>query len=155
MGVELAFADVGGWDHHAGEGGVQGQLANRLRELGQALSAFAIDLGRRLDDVVLVTMTEFGRTARENGNRGTDHGHGNAMMVIGGGVRGGRVYGQWPGLSVDKRYDGRDLAVTTDFRDVFGEIITRHLALRDPRQVFPGYPISEARFPGLFASSIG
>jgi uncharacterized protein (DUF1501 family) len=96
-------------------------------------------------------MSEFGRAVNENGNRGTDHGHGNAMMVIGGGVCGGHVYGKWPGLSVEKRYDGRDLAVTTDFRDVFGEIITRHLALRDPRQVFPGYQISEARFPGLFA----
>jgi uncharacterized protein (DUF1501 family) len=97
-----------------------------------------------------LTMSEFGRAVNENGNRGTDHGHGNAMMVIGGGVRGGRVYGKWPGLSVDKRYDGRDLAVTTDFRDVFGEIVTRHLGLRDARQVFPGYQMSEARFPGLF-----
>ena len=90
-------------------------------------------------DTVVLTMSEFGRAVNENGNRGTDHGHGNAMMVIGGGVRGGHVYGRWPGLSVDKRYDGRDLAVTTDFRDVFGEIVTRHLGLRDSRQVFPGY----------------
>jgi uncharacterized protein (DUF1501 family) len=104
-----------------------------------------------MGDVVVLTMSEFGRAVRENGNRGTDHGHGNAMMVIGGGVRGGHVYGRWPGRAAEKRYDGRDLAVTTDFRDVFGEIITNHLGLRDARQVFPGYLISEARFPGLFA----
>ncbi len=102
-------------------------------------------------DTVVLTMSEFGRAVGENGNRGTDHGHGNAMMVIGGGVRGGRVYGKWPGLSVERRYDGRDLAVTTDFRDVFGEIVVRHLGVADPRAIFPGYPIKPASFPGLFA----
>ena len=102
-------------------------------------------------DTVVLTMSEFGRAVNENGNRGTDHGHGNAMMVIGGGVRGGRVYGKWPGLSVEKRYDGRDLAVTTDFRDVFGEIVTKHLGLRDAHAIFPGYAASPTKFPGLFA----
>jgi uncharacterized protein (DUF1501 family) len=151
VGLEVAFADVGGWDTHVNQGAAQGQLATRLDDFSRSIAALVTDLGDRMADTVVLTMSEFGRAVNENGNRGTDHGHGNAMMVIGGGVRGGRVYGKWPGLSVEKRYDGRDLAVTTDFRDVFGEIITRHLALRDPRQVFPGYQISEARFPGLFA----
>jgi uncharacterized protein (DUF1501 family) len=104
-----------------------------------------------MEDTVVLTMSEFGRAVNENGNRGTDHGHGNAMMAIGGGVRGGKVYGRWPGLSVDERYERRDLAVTTDFRDVFGEIVVRHLGVRDPRAIFPGYSIDAARFPGLFA----
>src|SRR5580765_5750741 len=151
VGLEVAFADVGGWDTHVNQGSAQGQLANRLDDFARGIAALVTDLGDRMADTVVLTMSEFGRAVSENGNRGTDHGHGNAMMAIGGGVRGGRVYGKWPGLSIEKRYDHRDLAVTTDFRDVFGEIITRHLALRDPRQVFPGYQISEARFPGLFA----
>jgi uncharacterized protein (DUF1501 family) len=100
---------------------------------------------------VVLTMSEFGRAVVENGNRGTDHGHGNAMMVLGGGVRGGKVYGTWPGLAADRRYDGRDLAVTTDFRDVFGEIVVRHLGVSDPRPIFPGYLSSAQKFPGLFA----
>jgi uncharacterized protein (DUF1501 family) len=102
-------------------------------------------------DTVVLTMSEFGRAVAENGNRGTDHGHGNAMMAIGGGVRGGRVYGTWPGLAADRRYERRDLAVTTDFRDVFGEIVVRHLGLRDPHAVFPGYVVQPSKFPGLFA----
>ena len=150
VGLEIAFADVGGWDTHVNQGAAQGQLATRLDDFSRSIAALVTDLGDRMADTVVLTMSEFGRAVNENGNRGTDHGHGNAMMVIGGGVRGGKVYGKWPGLSVDKRYDGRDLAVTTDFRDVFGEVVTRHLALRDARQVFPGYPMSEARFPGLF-----
>jgi uncharacterized protein (DUF1501 family) len=96
-------------------------------------------------------MSEFGRAVNENGNRGTDHGHGNAMMAIGGGVRGGKVYGRWPGLSIEQRYERRDLAVTTDFRDVFGEIVMRHLGVSDPRPIFPGYAINATRFPGLLA----
>lgn len=149
LGVELAFADVGGWDHHAGEGGVEGQLANRLRELGQALSAFAIDLGPRLDDVVLVTLTEFGRTARENGNRGTDHGHASVALVLGGGVNGRKVHGKWPGLGTNDLYEGRDLALTTDFRDLLSELLARHLALGDLSAVFPGYKVERARFPNV------
>jgi uncharacterized protein (DUF1501 family) len=151
VGLEVAFTDVGGWDTHVNQGAGQGQLGNRLDDFSRSIAALVTDLGDRMDDTVVLTMSEFGRAVNENGNRGTDHGHGNAMMVIGGGVRGGHVYGKWPGLAVEKRYDGRDLAVTTDFRDVFGEIVSRHLGLRDARQVFPGFQISEARFPGLFA----
>jgi uncharacterized protein (DUF1501 family) len=136
VGLEVAFADVGGWDTHVNQGSGQGQLAGRLDDFSRSIAALVRDLGDRMADTVVLTMSEFGRAVNENGNRGTDHGHGNAMMVIGGGVRGGHVYGNWPGLSVEKRYDRRDLAVTTDFRDVFGEIITKHLALNDARQVF-------------------
>jgi uncharacterized protein (DUF1501 family) len=103
-------------------------------------------------DTVVLTMSEFRRAVSENGNRGTDHGHGNAMIVIGGGVRGGKVYGRWPGLGVEHRYDGRDLAVTTDFRDVFGEIVARHLGVADPPAIFPGYTVRMSKFPGLFAN---
>src|SRR3954447_22710103 len=151
VGLEVAFADVGGWDTHVNQGATQGQLAARLDDFSRALAALVTDLGDRMADTIVLTMSEFGRAVNENGSRGTDHGHGNAMMVIGGDVRGGKVYGRWPGLAVENRYDGRDLAVTTDFRDVFGEIVTKHLGLRDARQLFPGYPISEARFPGLFS----
>jgi uncharacterized protein (DUF1501 family) len=151
VGLEVAFADVGGWDTHVNQGSGQGQLAGRLDDFSRSIAALVRDLGDRMADTVVLTMSEFGRAVNENGNRGTDHGHGNAMMVIGGGVRGGHVYGTWPGLSVEKRYDRRDLAVTTDFRDVFGEIITKHLALRNVRQVFPGYASSPSKYPGLFA----
>jgi len=136
VGLEVAFTDVSGWDTHAGEGGAQGQLANSLRPFAQAIAAFAQDLGSRMSEVVLVTTSEFGRTVRENGNRGTDHGHGTVMMVLGGQVRGGRVYGKWPGL--DALHDDRDLAVTTDFRHVFSEVLTRHLGIADLTTVFPG-----------------
>jgi uncharacterized protein (DUF1501 family) len=146
VGVEAAFTEIGGWDHHAAEGGVLGQLAQRLREFGQALAAFRTDLGDRMEDVVVVTLTEFGRTARENGNRGTDHGHASVAFVMGGSTAGGRVHGRWPGLESGQLYEGRDLAVTTDFRDLLGEVLSRHLGARDLRTVFPGY---EPRFPGV------
>jgi uncharacterized protein (DUF1501 family) len=149
VGVELVFTEIGGWDHHAAEGGVQGQLANRLRELGDALGAFGRDLGDRMQDVVLVTMTEFGRTARENGNRGTDHGHASVSFVLGGGVKGGAVRGRWPGLAPGQLYEGRDLALTTDFRDLLGEVLVRHLGAKDLARVFPGYAVSPSRFPGV------
>jgi uncharacterized protein (DUF1501 family) len=149
VGVEVAFTEIGGWDHHAAEGGVQGQLAQRLRMLGRALAAFERDLGSRMQDVVVVTLTEFGRTVRENGNRGTDHGHGSMSFVMGGGVRGGRVHGRWPGLADGGLYEGRDLAVTTDFRDLLGEVLARHLGDREFAKVFPGYAISPSRFPGV------
>jgi len=139
VGLEVAFADVGGWDTHAGEGGAQGQLANNLRNFAEAISAFMRDLGSRMGDVVLVTMSEFGRTVRENGNRGTDHGHANIMLVAGGGVKGGKVHGAWPGLDAQHLFENRDLAVTTDFRDVFGEILTKQLAVPSLATVFPGY----------------
>jgi uncharacterized protein (DUF1501 family) len=142
VGVEMAFADIGGWDHHVNELGPRpsvGVLANLLREYGQALSAFWKDMGDRMNDVVVVTMSEFGRTARENGNRGTDHGHANSMFVMGGAVKGGKVYGKWPGLEKEQLYEGRDLALTTDFRDVLGELVSRHLGNPSLKTVFPGY----------------
>ncbi|PYQ12968.1 MAG: hypothetical protein DMF80_16450 [Acidobacteria bacterium] len=153
VGVEVAFTDVGGWDHHAAEGGVQGQLAARLKEFGEALAAFRRDLGDGMQDVVVVTMTEFGRTARENGNRGTDHGHASFAFVLGGDVRGGRVHGRWPGLAPDRLYEGRDLAITTDFRDLLGEVLSRHLGARDLSRVFPGYAVSSSRFPGVMRAA--
>ena len=136
VGVELAFADVGGWDHHVNE---PGQLANLLREYGQALSAFWTDMGDGMEDVVLVTMSEFGRTAHENGDRGTDHGHANCMFVLGGAVYGGKVYGRWPGLAREQLYQNRDLALTSDFRDVLGELVARHLGNPSVETIFPGY----------------
>ena len=142
VGLEMAFADVGGWDHHVNELGQrasEGQLAVLLREYGQALAAFWQDMGDRMADVAVVTMSEFGRTAHENGNRGTDHGHANCMFVMGGGVRGGRVYGRWPGLEKEQLYEGRDLALTTDFRDVLGELVSLHLGNPTLNSVFPGY----------------
>jgi uncharacterized protein (DUF1501 family) len=151
VGLEVAFADVGGWDTHINQGSSQGQLAARLDDFARGIAALVTDLGDRMSDVVVLTMSEFGRAVNENGNRGTDHGHGNAMIVIGGDVHGGQIYGRWPGLSIEQRYERRDLAVTTDFRDVFGEIVVRHLGVSDPRPIFPGYAISAARFPGLFA----
>jgi len=147
----VAFADIGGWDTHVNQGAARGQLAARLDDFARSVAALVTDLDERMADTVVVTMSEFGRAVAENGNRGTDHGHGNAMMVLGGGVRGRRVYGPWPGLAVDRRYEGRDLAVTTDFRDVFGEIVVRHLGVADPRAIFPGYQVQPSRFPGLFA----
>ncbi len=155
VGVEVAFADIGGWDHHVNELGQrasQGQLANLLREFGQSLSAFWQDLGDRMGDVTLVTMSEFGRTARENGNRGTDHGHANVMFVMGGGVRGGKVYGDWPGLEPGQRYGGRELKLTTDFRDVLGELVYGHLGNRNLKTVFPGYEPDPKKFRALIAA---
>jgi uncharacterized protein (DUF1501 family) len=139
LGVEVAFADVGGWDHHVNEGGVQGQLANLSRQFAESLAAFWTDLGDLGEDTVVVTMSEFGRTARENGNRGTDHGHANVMFVLGGPVKGGKVYGEWPGLNDGQLYEGRDLALTTDFRTVLGEAVTRHMGNKDLKTVFPGF----------------
>jgi uncharacterized protein (DUF1501 family) len=151
VGLEVAFAELGGWDTHVNQGSAQGQLAARLDDFARSIAALVIDLGDRLADTVVLTMSEFGRAVSENGNRGTDHGHGNAMMVIGGGVRGRRVYGRWPGLLPDQRYDRRDLAVTTDFRDVFAEIVVRHLGIDDASAVFPGFEVEPANFVGLFA----
>jgi uncharacterized protein (DUF1501 family) len=139
LGLEVAFAELGQWDHHANEGGATGQIATRLDDFGRGLAAFSQDLGERMADVVVVTMSEFGRTVKENGSRGTDHGHGNAMLVLGGPVKGGRVYGKWPGLDQDKLWQGRDLAITTDFRDVFAEMVTGHLGAKDISKIFPGH----------------
>jgi uncharacterized protein (DUF1501 family) len=149
VGLEVAFLDSGGWDHHVNEGGVQGQLSNLLRDLGQGIAAFHLDMGDRMGDVMFVSMSEFGRTARENGNRGTDHGHANCMFVMGGGVKGGRVYSRWPGMSEGELYQGRDLAVTTDYRSVLSEIMTKHLGNRDLKAVFPGFANDPKLFLGI------
>jgi uncharacterized protein (DUF1501 family) len=149
VGLEVAFTDIGGWDTHVNEGNSRGQLANRLQDFSGGIAALATDLGKLMDDVVILTMSEFGRTVRENGNRGTDHGHANAMFVIGNSVRGGKIYGQWPGLKSDQLYEGRDLALTTDFRDVFGEVASKHLRTPNVQVVFPGYAASETKFRGF------
>ena len=151
VGLEIAFAESNQWDHHANEGGATGQLANRLDDFAGGIAALAQDLGDRMADTIILTMSEFGRTVAENGNRGTDHGHGNAMMVIGGNVKGGEVYGKWPGLGVAERFEGRDLAITTDFRDVFGEVVMRHLGATDATaaRVFPGYGLRLKGFKGF------
>ncbi|MDX6402681.1 MAG: hypothetical protein QOH70_136 [Blastocatellia bacterium] len=149
VGLEVAFTDIGGWDTHVNEGNQQGQLSNLLRQFSSAIAALYTDLGQRMDDVVVLTMSEFGRTAKENGNRGTDHGHANAMFVLGNSVRGGKVYGDWPGLKSDQLYEGRDLALTTDFRDVFGEIATKHLGTANLKTIFPGYAGTSTKFRGV------
>ena len=149
VGLEVAFADSGGWDTHAGQGNERGQLALRLAELAQGLAALDRDLGDRMADVVVLTMSEFGRTVRENGNRGTDHGHATAMLVLGGPARGGTVHGRWPGLSRDRLFEGRDLAVTTDFRDLFSEVALRDLGVPAGAPLFPGFGAGAAEFPGV------
>ncbi len=154
VGLEVAFTDTPGlnWDTHANQAaqnGSRGQLANLLGQFAQSIAAFAADLGKQMDDVVILTMSEFGRTARENGTRGTDHGHGNAMLVLGNSVRGGKVYGDWKGLKSSELNDGRDLAVTTDFRDVFGEAAYKHLGSKNLDAIFPRYTLSPAKFKGI------
>jgi uncharacterized protein (DUF1501 family) len=154
VGMEMAFADIGNWDHHAQEVGQtpsEGRLSDLLRTFGQALAAFWTDMGDRMQDIAVVTMSEFGRTARENGNRGTDHGHANCMFVMGSDVKGGKVYGKWPGLEREQLYEGRDLALTTDFRDVLGELVSRHSGNPSLQGVFPGY---DPKFLGLSASAV-
>jgi uncharacterized protein (DUF1501 family) len=139
VGLEVAFADVGGWDTHVNQGASTGQLAQRLTDFSRSVSALVTDLGDRMQDVVILTMSEFGRMVRQNGNGGTDHGHAGAMFVIGGGVRGGRVLGRWPGLEPEQLYEGRDLALTTDFRAVFGEVLRGHLGASSIAPVFPDF----------------
>jgi uncharacterized protein (DUF1501 family) len=136
VGLEVAFTDVGGWDTHVNE---LGQLNNLLRDFGDALAAFSQDMGDRMADITVVTMSEFGRTAKENGDRGTDHGHANVMFALGGGVRGGKVYGDWPGLEHEQLYEGRDLNVTTDFRTVLSELVSKQMGNRDLTHIFPGF----------------
>lgn len=151
VGLEVAFAEMGGWDTHVNEGGPRGQLANLLRDFSGSIAAFATDLGKRMDDVVVITMSEFGRTARENGSRGTDHGHGNAMLVMGNAVKGGTVYAEWKGLKDDQLNEGRDLIVSTDFRDVFAEAAAKHLGARDLNALFPKYTVNRAKFKGFLS----
>jgi len=149
LGVEAAFADIGGWDTHQNEGAAEGQLAGRLREFSLGLSAFWNDMGTEAENIVVVTMSEFGRTCRQNGTGGTDHGHANVMFVLGGPVRGGRVYGRWPGLEQEQLYEARDLAITTDFRQVLGEAAYRTLGSRNLELVFPGSRLQANHFLGF------
>lgn len=151
VGLEVAFAESNNWDTHFNEGGARGQMANLLRDFGASIAAFATDLGKKMDDVVLLTMSEFGRTAKENGTRGTDHGHGNAMFVLGNSVKGGKVYGDWKGLKNDQLNEGRDLAVTTDFRDVFAEVSYKHAGNKDLDKLFPNYPAKTSSFRGFLS----
>ena len=144
VGLEIAFTEIQGWDTHVNQGGAKGQMANRLKDLAEGLATFYRDLGDRIEDVVLITLSEFGRTARENGNRGTDHGHANVMFALGGPVRGGKVYGRWPGLAPEVLYEGRDLNLTTDFRTVCGEVISRHLGQKELAKIFPGFRTTSA-----------
>jgi uncharacterized protein (DUF1501 family) len=149
IGLQIAFADVGGWDTHVNQGAAQGQLAQRLRDFSDSIAAFCADLGDRMEDVLVLTMSEFGRTARENGNAGTDHGHANCLFLIGGSVKGGTIYGNWPGLEPEQLYEGRDLALTTDFRDIFAEALASQLGIEALDRVFPGYQVDRAKFRGL------
>ncbi len=146
LGVEAAFSDIGGWDTHQNQGGADGQLANRLREFSETIAAFWKDMGADAENVTLVTMSEFGRTARQNGTGGTDHGHGNVMFVLGGRVKGGKVYGRWPGLADEQLNEGRDLMVTTDFRRVLGEAAWKTLGAKNLELVFPGAQVRAAEF---------
>lgn len=152
VGLQVAFAEIEGWDTHANQGNATGTLAQRLTSFGQGLAALHRDLGDRMNDVVVVTQSEFGRTVRQNGNRGTDHGHGTCFFVLGGPIAGGKVYGDWPTLAPDKLFENRDLAVTTDYRDVFAEVATRHLRvpLSGMPQVFPKYAIKPANFRNFY-----
>ena len=152
LGVEIAIADVSGWDTHVAQGSADGQLSARRTELGQGLAALATDLGERMQDVVVLTMSEFGRTGKENGSAGTDHGHGTAMLLLRGSVKGGRVLGQWPGLDEASRYEGRDWAVTTDSRVLFSEVLKDHLGVSDISAVFPGFTPPPAGAQGACGS---
>ena len=151
LGVEAAFSDIGGWDTHQNQGAATGQLADRLSEFADGISAFWRDMGAESEHITLVTMSEFGRTVRQNGTGGTDHGHANVMFVLGGQVRGGAVYGKWPGLNDGQLNDGRDLAVTTDFRRVLGEASARCLKSQNMEIVFPGAQIRPTEFLNLLA----
>jgi uncharacterized protein (DUF1501 family) len=152
--IRLAFASLGGWDTHVNQGNHQGQLANHLRPLGDGLAALAKGLGKDWDDTVVVVLSEFGRMVHENGDGGTDHGHGNVIWVLGGSVRGGRIYGDWPGLATGQLYQGRDLAVTTDYRLALAAILERHLRLGDQQlaQIFPGLPSARSNLGQMLAA---
>jgi uncharacterized protein (DUF1501 family) len=149
LGVEAAFSDIGGWDTHQNQGGATGQLANRLTEFSNGIAAFWKDMGDESENITLVTMSEFGRTARQNGTGGTDHGHANVMFVLGGKVKGGKVYGKWPGLNEGQLNEGRDLTVTTDFRRVLGEAAYKTLGSRNMDIVFPGAQVRPSDFLNL------
>lgn len=147
-GLEVAGIDYGGWDDHTREGSIEGNMANRMTDFARSLGAFCQDLGPRMQNTTVLVMTEFGRTVRENGNNGTDHGHGGCMFVIGGGVKGGKVHGDWTGLKENDLYQGRDLAVTTDFRDVYHAVLANTLGFEAPKEFFPGYKVNKLK--GLY-----
>jgi uncharacterized protein (DUF1501 family) len=149
IGLEVAFADRSGWDTHANQGSSRGQLANQLQDFSQAITALYQDLGDRMHNIVILTMTEFGRTIRQNGSGGTDHGHASCLFALGGPVNGGKVYGKWPGLAPEQLNEGRDLALTTDFRDVFSEVAARHMGAPNLNLIFPGFSPNPANFRGL------
>ncbi|MDE3105251.1 MAG: DUF1501 domain-containing protein [Acidobacteriota bacterium] len=149
LGVEAAFSDIGGWDTHQNQGAAEGQLAARLKEFADTIAAFWQDMGVEAENITLVTMSEFGRTARQNGTGGTDHGHANVMFVLGGNVRGGHVYGQWPGLAPEQLNEGRDLTVTTDYRRVLAEVAWKSMGARNLEQIFPGAGLHPQQFLGL------
>ena len=139
--IRIAFVALGGWDTHVNQGAADGQLANHLRPLGEGLVSLAQGLGPAYQQTVIVVMSEFGRTARENGNGGTDHGHGNVMWLLGGPVHGGQIYGNWPGIGEAELNEARDLAVTTDFRSVLRVVLGRHFGMDGAaaNRVFPGF----------------
>ena len=132
----MATIDLGGWDMHTGIGNVDGgEMRNHLSDLSTALAAFATDLGPALEDVNIVTMSEFGRRVTENGNAGADHGHGGVMLLLGGGLVGGKVHGKWPGLALSA-LDNGDLAGANDYRNVLAEVLTRRFNVGDTRKIF-------------------
>ena len=150
VGLEIAFADIGGWDTHVNQGAANGQLAQRLTDFSGSIASLVADLGDRMNDVVIITMSEFGRTARQNGTGGTDHGHAGAMFVLGGSLKAPRtVHGKWPGLAPEQLNEGRDLALTTDFRSVFSEVASKHLGATAMDKMFPGFAVDQTKWVGL------
>jgi uncharacterized protein (DUF1501 family) len=146
VGLQVACLDMGGWDTHVAQGTITGWLTRLLDELGKATAALAQDLGSNMKRVTVVVQTEFGRRLYENAGLGTDHGRGSMMFLLGGGVRGGKVYADWPGLKPDQLEGTGDLAVTTDYRNVLAEVLTRRTSATDLNTVFPGL---RPQFPGI------
>lgn len=149
LGVETAFTDVTGWDTHQNQGSTEGQLSNRLRDFSDSIAAFWRDMGPEAENITLVSMSEFGRTARQNGTGGTDHGHANAMFILGGNVKGGKVYGKWPGIADEQLNEGRDLTITTDYRQVLGEVVSKTIGAQNLEVIFPGAKLNPRQFLGL------
>lgn len=139
LGLEIACVDLGGWDTHVQQGADDGRMPGLMSSLAAGLAAFDQDMGDKMQDVAVVTMSEFGRRVAENGGGGTDHGHGGVMFVLGGGIAGGKVYGEWPGLSPEQLYGPGDLAITTDFRQVLGEILLHRMNNNRLDEIFPDY----------------
>jgi uncharacterized protein (DUF1501 family) len=147
VGLEVACTDIGDWDTHEGQGGADGWMAYNLDDMARSLHAFCTDCADWLDRITIVTMSEFGRRIDENASRGTDHGHGGAMFVIGGGINGGQIFGEWPGLSAEQLYGPGDLAITTDYRTVLAEILRSRMGNKKAAKVFPG--LKQSKFAGL------